>query len=71
MSGVADLFPYGSTLLFIEATQSLLYGFAHKLDPQRVLDDFSWDAPHVKGFPCEGVLFHVEDVDEHTFLFGT
>jgi hypothetical protein len=35
-----------------------------------VIGDFPWYAPHVEGFSREDVLLLLEEVNEHTFLFG-
>jgi hypothetical protein len=35
-----------------------------------LLGDFPQNAWHVRGFPCKDVSVHVEEVDEHAFLFG-
>ena len=35
-----------------------------------MLDDFSWNAWHVRGSPRKDVFVDAEEVDERTFLFG-
>ena len=35
-----------------------------------MLDDFPWNAWHVRGFPREDVSIGAEEADERAFLFG-
>ena len=53
----------------IEATQALLHRLGAWLDLQAMLDNFSWNAWHVQGFPCKDVFVGAEEVDERAFLF--
>ena len=35
-----------------------------------MLDDFSWNAQHVRGFPCKDVSIGVDEANKRAFLFG-
>ena len=59
----------GPVLLLVEATQALLHQRGAWPDLQGMLDDFSQNAWHVRGFPRNDVSIGVEEVDERTFLF--
>jgi hypothetical protein len=67
---LVDLLAYGSALVFVETTQSLLHGSGSSSDIQRVLDDIPRYAGHVRGTPRKHLGVRAEKVDEHCFLFG-
>ena len=65
-----DLLADGPTFPLIEVTQVLLHWLGSWPDLQGVLDNFSWNAWHVRGFPCKDVYVGAEEADKRTFLFG-
>ena len=65
-----NLLADGSTLLLVEAAQSLLHQLGVRLDLQGVLGNFPWNARHVRGFPRKDISIGLEEVNERAFLFG-
>ena len=65
-----NLLADGPAFLLVEATQALLHRFGAWSDLQGVLNDFSWNAYHVRGCPRKDISVGVEEVGKRTFLFG-